>query len=166
MKKDKKILAEKATDYIINKSTIANGLKALYLQADASMLQLMRVTQRIDAVFRSVGATSKENPELGALKEYYTAVKRAVYFFEEFISKMVTDATWGSNEGENRARSYDNWQADANTLSRFILLLLDRTYHDGEQQYTIFKTLNEMESHGQFDEADFNYFDMKYPDEK
>lgn len=166
MKKDKKILAEKATDYIINKSTIANGLKALYLQADASMLQLMRVTQRIDAVFRSVGATSKENPELGALSEYYKAVKRAVYYFEEFIGKMVTDATWGSNEGDNRARSYDNWQADANTLSRFVLLLLDRTYHDGDQQYEIFKLLDGQKTHDQFDENDFKYFDMKYPDEK
>ena len=159
-------MAEKATDYIINKSTIANGLKALYLQADSSMLQLARVTQRIDAVFRSVGATSKENPELEALAEYYKAVKRAVYYFEEFISKMITDATWGSNEGENRTRSYDNWQADANTFARFTLLLLDRTYHDGDQQYEIFKLLDGMESHGQFDEADFNYFNMKYPDEQ
>lgn len=166
MKKDKKIMAEKATDYIVNKSSIANSLKALYLQADAAMLQLERTTQRIDAVFRHIGATSKENRELGALKDYYAAIKKATYFFEEFIEKMITDSTWGSNEGDNRTRSYDNWKADANTLSRFVLLLIDRTYHDPEQQSTIFKVLNEMEGHGQFDEADFNYFDMKYPDEQ
>ena len=166
MKKDKKILAEQATDYIINKSTIANALKALYLEADSSMIQLMRVSQRIDAVFRGTGATTKENPELGALKEYNTAIKRAVYFFEEFISKMITDATWGSNEGENRTRSYDNWQADANTFARFTLLFIDRTYHDPEQQKKIFEMLEGMESHGQFDKDDFAYFNMKYPGEQ
>lgn len=166
MKKDKKLLAEQATDYILNKSTIANQLKALYLEADASMLQLTRVKQRIDSVFFQLGVTTKENPELCALKEYFSAIKKASYYFYEFIEKMITDATWGSNDGENRSLSYDNWSADANAFSRFTLLFIDRTFRDSDQHNAIFKILEDMESHGQFDEKDFEFFNMKYPGEE
>jgi len=158
MNKEKKAKVEQATDYIINKSTIANQLKALYLQADASLLQLNRADNRIRAVFRQMGATTKENPELKALKEYYTAVKRACFFFYEFIDKMIADATYGSNEGDNRTLSYENWNDDSNTFARLTLLFIDRTYHDAEQQQAIFWFIDGLKSHGQFDENDFKYF--------
>ena len=166
MKKDRKILAERVVDYVINKSTIANGLKALYLQSDASLLQLTRVDQRIASAIRNEGLTTKENPELGALREYYLAVKRAEHYFFEFIDKMTIDATWGSNDGENKALSYGNWQADSNNLARMILLIIDRTYHDFDQMEKIFAFLESLESHGQFDDNDFKYFKVNYIDEE
>ena len=162
MNKERKMLAGKAADYILNKSSIANSLKALYLEADSTMLQLMRVSRRIDEVFRNIGVTTKENQELSAIKEYYVAVKHASLCFERFIGKMITNATWGSNEGENRVRSYENWQADVNSFARLTLMFIDRTYHDPEQQAQIFRMLEGMKSHGQFDERDFGYFDVKY----
>lgn len=165
MKKEKKPLVQQASDYIVHKSTIANGLKYLYLEADSSMIQLLRAHQRITSVFNSVGATTKKSPELGALKNYYTAIKQATYFFDEFVSRMITDATWGANEGDNRTRSYENWRADANAFAKFSLLFFDRTYCDPEQQKKIFDFIEGLESHGQFDEKDFEYFTPKYPEE-
>ncbi len=166
MKKNKKILAEQTTDYILNQTTIANQLKALYLEADSSMLQLMRVTQKINSIFLSKGLIGNGNPELGALKEYYTSIKRAVYYFETFISKMITDVTWGSNEGENKAKSFDNWQADANALAKLTLLFIDRAYHDEDQHKALFDFLEKQKGHAQFSEDDFTYYNMKYADDK
>lgn len=163
MNKERKALCEKATDYILHGSTIANQLKALYLEADSSLLQLERVKQRMDSVFRTIGVTTKANPDLEALREYFMAVKRAEYFFEQFVGKMIIDATWGANEGENRTISYDNWHADSNTLARLIMLFLDRTYHDTEQQDKVFELLESMKPHGQFNEEDYKYFTAKYP---
>lgn len=166
MKKDKKILAQKASDFIIKKSTIANGLKVLYLEADSALLQLMRVSERINAVFISAGVTTKDNLELGALKEYYDAIKRAQYYFNGFIDKMITDSTYGATKKEDKAACYDSWLADANDFALFSLLFFDRAYRDKEQLNAIFTFLRGLKSHGQFDEGDFSYFKVEEMEEQ
>lgn len=161
MKKEMKKRAALASDYIERRSTIAMGLKALYTEADAAMLQVVRSEQRVEATLRRYGLITKDNPELGALKEYYSALKSAEYWFDNFIQKMIDQATFDSNEGEDKVTSYDGWMADANDFARMSLLFFDRTYRDEDQRKKIFAFIEGLESHGLFDGDDYKYFTVK-----
>lgn len=151
----------------INKSTIPDMLKALYLMANATELMSQQSFLRIRAVFARYGYVVNENELLSGINQYCKLIRQATFQFFSRIDPQITNATWGIGRDEGRPDSpgntnaLDGFNEDSNEVCRLVLLYLDRTCRNNESYATVFKTLRKLPSCGMFNDEDIARFKMK-----
>lgn len=162
---DKKTLDKIRAD--IDKSTIPDMLKVLYLMANATEILSQQSFLRIKAVFARHGLVVKENALLSGINQYCKLIRQATYAFFERIDPQITNATWGLGRDENNpdapgnSSALDGFNEDANEVVRLVLLFIDRTARNNDGYAKVFKTLRQLSSAGIFTDEDIARFKMK-----
>ena len=145
----------------IDHSSIPEELKVVYLMANATDIMVNQSFERIKDVFRKNGVIIKENELLTGINEYCKMVKRAIFHFAERIEPQIIDATWGANEGDNRAASLDGFNEDANEVARLVMLYIDRCSRNNENYEKVFDTLGGLPSANIFSDEDISKYKLK-----
>ena len=151
----------------IDKSTIPDMLKVLYLMANATELLSQQSFLRIKAVFAKNGFIAKENELLSGINQYCKLIKQATFQFFDRIDPQITNATWGIGRNEDdpnapgNTSALDGFNEDANEICRLVLLYLDRTARNNDAFSKVFKTLRQLPSSGLINDEDIARFKMK-----
>lgn len=91
----------KAIHNDIDRTSIPEEMKLMYLMANATQSVVLHVYDRIRSAYRMRGYDTTENPLLKGLNEYCKTVKRACTLFEGTIQPQIDNATWGVGMDEN-----------------------------------------------------------------
>lgn len=151
----------------IDKSTIPDMLKVLYLMANATELLSQQSFLRIKAVFAKNGFIAKENELLSGINQYCKLIKQATFQFFDRIDPQITNATWGIGRNEDdpnapgNTSALDGFNEDANEICRLVLLYIDRTARNNDAFSKVFKTLRQLPSSGLINDEDIARFKMK-----
>lgn len=150
MDKDtRKLIKEK-----IDKSSIPDEVKLMYIVACACQYIVEHCDSRIRNVFANCGVKTKGNDLLSGLNDYSKAVKMASARFYDRIEGQIIGAT--SEIGG--PGSYDGFNGDATELVRLMMLYVDRTARSRDKAGKVFALLGDMPSLGLFTEEDINHF--------
>ena len=151
----------------IDKSTIPDMLKVLYLMANATELLSQQSFLRIKAVFAKNGFIAKENELLTGINQYCKLIRQASFQFFDRIDPQITNATWGIGRNEDdpnapgNTSALDGFNEDANEICRLVLLYIDRTARNNDAFSKVFKTLRQLPSSGLINDEDIARFKMK-----
>lgn len=160
MKKEQRARVNRALDSIIKSST-GNLLVLLHYLAEASMLGVDYAKRLIDGAMVANGAATAKSPMIVQLKDFYGAINKAAYIFDDFIESTISEATYGANEGDNKVKSYDNFHFASSGLFYFMMLIYDRCYHNPENWDAIERYLLSLPSSEVFSGDAISYFGFK-----
>ena len=150
----------------IDKTTNPNELKVAYVMADACQTLVEHIYGRIQRVFLRHGYKIRENEHLSGLMEFDKAVKLAGMHFYGKVEPLIQNATWGCNgdrdnpDAPGNVAAYDKFHEDSNELVRLIMMYVDRCAGGEGTRDKVFKVLEELPSGKQFDEKDFEHFNV------
>lgn len=156
---------KKAIHDDIDKTTIPQEMKLMYIVASACQTIVEDVHRRVKSEFRKHGLIAGENELLTGLNDYCKAVKAASFHFYNRIDPQIADATWGIGRDEDNPdgnpEAYDGFNDDANEIARLLMLYVDRTVRDNKAFAKVFTTLRKLPSHGMFEDKDIAHFKRK-----
>lgn len=149
----------------IDRTTIPQEMKLMYMMASACQSVVEDVHRRIKSVFRNHGLIAGENELLKGLNDYCKSVKAASFHFYNRIDPQIADATWGIGRDEDNPEGnpelYDGFSDDANEIVRLMMLYIDRTARDNKAFAKVFTTLRKLPSHELFEDKDIAHFKRK-----
>lgn len=148
----------------IDKTSIPEEMKLMYLMASATQSVVLHVYDRIKAAYMRHGYMTTDNPLLKGLNDYCKTVQKACRDFEYKIQPQVDDATWsvGLDEGEDgNILAFDGFNARANEFVRLLMNYMNAS--DQEKMYdTVFRTMRKMASSSPiFENKVITHFKMK-----
>ena len=152
----------------VDRSTIPEEMKVMYLMANACQLMVEHVYNRVERVYARHGFKTGENELLTGLNDYCKAVKQAGFHFYNRIEPQICNATWGLGRDENNpdgggnTKAYDGFNEDANEICRLVLLYVDRTSRSNEGFSRVFKTLRQLPTQNIINDEDISYYKMKH----
>lgn len=148
----------------IDKTSIPEEMKLMYLMANATQSVLLHVYDRIKSAYLRHGYNTTENPLLKGLNDYCKTVKRASTLFEDKIQPQIDNATWGIGLDENEEGSiiaFDGFNSKSNEFVRLIQNYMNAA--DSEKMYkAVFTTMRRMASPKPlFENKVISHFKMK-----
>ena len=159
---DKKTL--KAIHDDIDKTSIPEEMKLMYLMANSVQSIILHVYDRIKLEYMKHGYITTENPLLKGMNEYCKTVKRACRLFEDVIQPQIDNATFGIGLDENEEGNiiaFDGFNAKSNEFVRLIQNYMNAA--DPEKMYkAVFTTMRRMASPKPlFENKVISHFKMK-----
>ena len=156
--------ALKAIHDDIDKTSIPEEMKLMYLMANATQSVLLHVYDRIKSAYLRHGYNTTENPLLKGLNDYCKTVKRASTLFEDKIQPQIDNATWGIGLDENEEGSiiaFDGFNSKSNEFVRLIQNYMNAA--DPEKMYkAVFTLMRRMASPKPlFENKVISHFKMK-----
>ena len=148
----------------IDRTSIQEEMKLMYLMANATQSVVLHVYDRIKSAYRMRGYDTTENPLLKGLNEYCKTVKRASTLFEDKIQPQIDNATWGVGMDENEEgnlEAFDGFDAKSKEFVRLLQNYMNAA--DAEKMYkAVFTTMRRNASPNPlFENKVISHFKMK-----
>ena len=148
----------------IDRTSIPEEMKLMYLMANATQSVVLHVYDRIKSAYRMRGYDTTENPLLKGLNEYCKTVKRAGTLFEGTIQPQIDNATWGVGMDENEEGNivaFDGFNAKSNEFVRLLQNYMNAA--DAEKMYkAVFTTMRRNAAQNPlFENKVISHFKMK-----
>lgn len=141
----------------LDKSTIPEEIKLMYMVATACQYIVEHCDIRIRNMFSANGVDTKENDFLSGMNDYCKNVKMASVRFYERIDRQINEATFEIGGAE----SYDGFNDMVTEMVRLLMIYIDRTSTDGAKAQKVFDLLADMPSLGIFKDEDIKHFVRK-----
>lgn len=141
----------------LDKSTIPDEIKLMYVVASACQYIIEHVDRRIRGVYQANGFDIKSNEYLSGLNDYCKAIKIASMRFYDRVESMIVKSTFNIAG----AKAYDGFNGDATELVRLLMLYVDRTSRNDGKAKEVFDLLHGMPEQGVFKKEDVEHFIMR-----
>lgn len=154
----------KAIHDYIDRTSIPEEMKLMYLMANATQSVVLHVYDRIKSAYMTYGYVTTDNPLLKGLNEYCKEVMKASKEFENTVQPQINNATWGvglDEDGEGNIIAYDGFNAKSNEFVRLLQNYMNA--EDPEKMYdAVFRTMRRMASKNPlFENKVITHFKMK-----
>lgn len=148
----------------IDKTSIPEEMKLMYLMANSVQSIILHVYDRIKWEYVKQGYIIGENPLLKGMNEYCKTVKRACKLFEDVIQPQIDNATWGiglDESEEGNVLAFDGFDAKSKEFVRLLQNYMNAA--DPEKMYkAVFTTMRRMASPKPlFENKVISHFKMK-----
>lgn len=158
-----KVTLKAIHDYI-DRTSIPEEMKLMYLMANATQSVVLHVYDRIKSAYMTYGYVTTDNQLLKGLNEYCKEVMKASKEFENTVQPQIDNATWGvglDEDGEGNIIAYDGFNAKSNEFVRLLQNYMNA--EDPEKMYdAVFRTMRRMASKNPlFENKVITHFKMK-----